>query len=246
MAKKIITLTLAAVMLLSLASCKQKDNGTANDEEAQSIANELLESANAEIESILGEALLPVETTAEGETLAEGEEATTTSKLNIDFENFDELFNNAESAREEAGEGIAGSDFEKNSDLLRAYRENAVECAKVYAKAFGELHKNATIKKLGCIIQLIPSAQTGEYNEYFLFAISYSEGGEDKNVYSTARYSDVSIYDGMIANPDMFFAAEPLNDSTNALENGNITIDLEELEEAPAAETTAAETTAAE
>lgn len=124
-------------------------------------------------------------------------------------------------------------DFDKLSaacEKLQGYVENAQKAAVQYLKAFLALNKGADVTAIGCVKQI------RNETEYHFFALTYknAEGGET-SVYSTARFSGEAVYDTIIANPEIFFAAAPASEESNALLSGNVEIDLAAAKTAAAA-----------
>lgn len=105
--------------------------------------------------------------------------------------------------------------------------EEAVPSAAAYVKAFfaspEAKNKTITIEKIGCVAQL------DDDTIYYIFALSYTENGVTKNVYSTARFAGTPSTNSILAHSDSFFAAKPLSDSLNGLENFNIAFDTEKV-----------------
>ncbi len=128
-------------------------------------------------------------------------------------------------------EEIFSSAKEKYDEYVKEC-EGVIPSAAVYVKSFLEMPKEEgtiiSIDKVGCVAQLDGDTL------YFLFAISYTENGETKNVYSNARYAGTPSKESMQKYQDSFYKTEPLSDNLNALENGNVILDTAKVLEAAA------------
>lgn len=126
-----------------------------------------------------------------------------------------------------ARKALVSEDFNKLEEAietLKEYAASAIQPAAAYVKAFNDSNKgkNYTIVKIGCIKQIRNEA------EYHFFALTYkNEKGEEKSVYSTARFSGAEAYATIMSRPDLFFADKPVAKDYDALENGNTDLDLD-------------------
>ena len=98
--------------------------------------------------------------------------------------------------------------------------QNVIPSAAVYVKCFlEEKGTDVTIDKVGCVAQLDGDTL------YYIFALSYQENGEAKNVYATARFTDTPSKESILKYKDSFYADKPLSGNLNALENANVRLD---------------------
>lgn len=114
-------------------------------------------------------------------------------------------------------------------DEIKAKKEsfdNAISlshaAAVSYVKGFLEVNKdkNIEIKKIADIVQKTDDTV------YHLFALSYTEDGEEKAVYSSARFSGTPSVESMLAFADRFYGTEPPLETQDALLYGNAQIDV--------------------
>lgn len=99
--------------------------------------------------------------------------------------------------------------------------EKAEKSAVSYVKGFLELNKDKqiTVTEIGCI------AQISEETTYCMFALRYTEGTEEKEVYAAARFADSPTVESMTSYAEDFYKDAPASDKTNALTTGNVVID---------------------
>lgn len=118
------------------------------------------------------------------------------------------------------------SSLEGVIDTLKSYKLNAEKAAGAYVKAFYAINEDEdyTVKAVYCIKQIRDNG-----DEYHMFALDYLNKGKTETIYSTARFISEAAYSLIIEKEDVFFVEEPLNDSTNAVKSGNITLDIEEV-----------------
>lgn len=177
---------------------------------------------------------------------------TTFSKENYSFEELitlgRELLDKYDAMSDKRKESVVDeiSELEAAIGIIETYRKNAVACAASYCKAFLEVYKanNYEITDIGCICQIRNDTQ------YMFFALAAKNSSKEAKYYSQARFAEPNVYKAMINNPEIFFADKPVDDDSDALENRNFTLSVEEVMaevNAGAEETTAAaaeETTA--
>lgn len=122
--------------------------------------------------------------------------------------------------------------FQKSFDEVEAKysqfaetEKNAAASAVSYIKGFNEYMKNegrsATVKNIGCI------AQIADETEYFLFAVTVEENGEEKNIYSRARFAGTPAVKSFTQYAENFYNEAPASEKTDALINGNVLIDTQ-------------------
>lgn len=132
----------------------------------------------------------------------------------------------------DGAEEIYKASFQKSFEEIEAkYSEyletekNAAVSAVSYIKGFNEYMKNegraATVKSIGCI------AQIADETEYFLFAVTVEEKGEEKNVYSRARFAGTPAVKSFTDYAENFYNEAPASEKTDALINGNVLIDTQ-------------------
>lgn len=94
-----------------------------------------------------------------------------------------------------------------------------------YVKGFYDINKdkNVTVTDVGCI------AQISDGTTYFLFALKYTENGEEKAVYSRARFSGTPSIESMTSYAENFYNEEPASEKTDALIKGNVVLDAEKV-----------------
>ena len=110
------------------------------------------------------------------------------------------------------------------AEILKSYVDNAKTPAAAYVKAFRTLHADASVTGVFCVKNL----RGGE--EYHYFALTYEDAeGKSHSVYSTARVTVQISADAIAARPDIFFADAPVTADTDAVTNGNVTLDTEEI-----------------
>ena len=64
---------------------------------------------------------------------------------------------------------------------------------------------------------------------YHLFALTYTEDGEEKNVYASARFSGAPSLQSMLAYADRFYGEAPALETQDALKYGKADIDLDKV-----------------
>lgn len=113
---------------------------------------------------------------------------------------------------------------EKKADFDKALGESHA-AAVAYVKGFLEVNKdkNVTITDIGAIVQ------KSEDTVYHLFALTYTEDGEEKNVYASARFSGAPSLQSMLAYADRFYGEAPALETQDALKYGNADIDLDKV-----------------
>lgn len=120
------------------------------------------------------------------------------------------------------------TDYEKVADakaVLVSYIENAQMAAAQYIKAFQSVYKTEkyTVTGVYCIKQI-----RNETDEYHLFALTYNTAdGKEKNAYSHARCTTDVTAEAIAARPETFFAEKPVTDDSDAIECGNVKLDIE-------------------
>lgn len=99
--------------------------------------------------------------------------------------------------------------------------EKAQKSAVSYVKGFLELNKDKEVEitEIGCI------AQISEETTYCMFALKYTEGTEEKKVYSAARFANTPSVESMLDHAADFYKDAPASESTDALLKGNVVID---------------------
>ncbi len=122
---------------------------------------------------------------------------------------------------------IRGADEIKSAlETMKSYEENAKAGAATYVKAFLTLHaaQGDTVTGVFCVKNL----RGGE--EYHYYALTYRTAAEKtRTVYSTARCTVRISTDEIVARPDIFFADAPVSADTDAVKNGNVTLDTDEI-----------------
>lgn len=122
--------------------------------------------------------------------------------------------------------------YEKITSKQEKYNEVAEKAADSAISYINGLIKaknltNPEIKEIGCI------AQINDGTTYYLFAITYNDGGEkDKSVYSSARFAGTPTVETMLTHKDNFYSEKVMSDKTNALKSGNIILDANEISNA--------------
>ncbi len=119
---------------------------------------------------------------------------------------------------------------EKLSELDEKTAESNASAVS-YVKGFYEINKdkNVTVKEIGCITQVADGLT------YCLFALKYEEDGEEKAVYSKARFSGTPSVESMTSYRENFYGESPASEETDALASGNVIIDTAKvLEDAKA------------
>lgn len=109
-------------------------------------------------------------------------------------------------------------------EKLQACIDSAEKVAKVYAQAFLSLHDKAEVTGVYCIQQI---RDEGEL--CYFFALTYQEGGEEKRVYSNARFRESIAVSDIVSNAESAFAEKPAGDGYDAIANGNVTLDLKNV-----------------
>lgn len=113
-------------------------------------------------------------------------------------------------------------------EKLNTYIDNAKKAAAKYLQAFTKTEKGAgaTVTAVYCIKQI-----RNEGEEFHFMALTYKTAdGTEKDVYSCARFTqDVSV-DAIVERADTFYADAPVSDDSNAKTNGNVTLDLAEVQ----------------
>lgn len=115
--------------------------------------------------------------------------------------------------------------IEEKFEGLDAIKEKAEKSAVSYVKGFLSVNegKDVTITEIGCI------AQQSDGETYFMFALKYTEGSEEKSCYAKARYANVPAVESMTAYADNFYSEQPASEKTDALLMNNIIVDLEKI-----------------
>lgn len=208
--KKYFILAVCGLMLLSAASC--------------------------------GKQTQPEETTvAPEEIISQAEEVMSFSAA--DYENVSDFAALADEAAAVVANSGSLSDEQKAdvegvsdvADTLKTWNETAVACAKTYCEGFKEAFPDGgEIKKVGCILRI----QDGK--AFMMYALTAEKDGAEKNYYATARFDDPSIKSVLASRTDLFYVDAPLDAQYDALTNGNLTLNVEELLKADE-ETTAEE-----
>ncbi len=113
---------------------------------------------------------------------------------------------------------------EKNEEYEKISAD-AVLSAKAYVNYFKELNadKQIDIKDIGCI------AQISDGTVYYLFALTYNDGGEDVNAYSTVRFAGVPAKETMDMYAEKFYSEAPSSEKADALTMGNVSISLSDI-----------------
>lgn len=97
---------------------------------------------------------------------------------------------------------------------------DAVASAKAYIDYFRGINtdKTVTVTDIGCI------AQISEGTVYYLFAFSFTDGAEERSVYSTVRFAGTPAKESFKAFEKSFYADAPSSANADALTVGNIEI----------------------
>lgn len=103
--------------------------------------------------------------------------------------------------------------------------EQAQKSAVPYVAAFLEYNKDKeiTVTEIGCI------AQVNEETTYCMFALKYTEGDEEKKVYSAARFANTPSVESMLDHAADFYKDAPASEKTDALTKGNVVIDTQKV-----------------
>ncbi len=142
------------------------------------------------------------------------------SDFNSLYSTLEEMFNNAD---EETKGQLQG--FDELKTKKEGYDTTLSEshaAAVAYVKGFLEVNKdkNVTITDIGAIVQKTDDTV------YHLFALTYTEDGEEKSVYASARFSGSPSLQSMLAYADRFYGEAPALETQDALTYGNADIDL--------------------
>lgn len=119
----------------------------------------------------------------------------------------------------------------KLTEKQEKYNEIKAAAVKSAASYINGLKKaqnltSVEIKEMGCI------AQISDGTTYYLFALNYNNGSENKTVYSSARFAGTPTVDSMMEYKDNFYSEKPMSDKTNPLKSGNIILDIAEINKA--------------
>lgn len=97
---------------------------------------------------------------------------------------------------------------------------DAAASARVYIDYFRGINtdKTITVTDIGCI------AQISEGTVYYLFAFTYTDGKNEKSLYSTVRFAGTPGKESFNAFRDSFYADAPSSENADALIMGNIEI----------------------
>lgn len=119
---------------------------------------------------------------------------------------------------------ITGVDrIDEAVEKLKTYEANTAAPARAYLQAFTSLYgaKGYVVTAVYCIKTIRAGGE-----EFHYFALTAKDAaGEERAFYATARCTTSVDAETIAAHPDVFFADAPVNDASDAVKNGNITLD---------------------
>ena len=107
-------------------------------------------------------------------------------------------------------------------EALKGSVDRTTQSAAEYVKAFNTVYadENYEVTAVYCL------KQVRDDTEYHIFALTYKNAaGEETTLYANARCSANTLASVIADNADAFFAAKPVSNDYNAVENGNVTLD---------------------
>ncbi len=117
------------------------------------------------------------------------------------------------------------SDLDEKLESFNTNAAAAEASAVSYVKGFYSINedKNVTVTDVGCIVQ------ESDGTVYCLFALKYTEGTEEKAVYSKARFAGTPALESITSYAENFYSIEPASEDTDALNNGNVVLNVEKI-----------------
>lgn len=144
---------------------------------------------------------------------------------------FDELKARYDSADDTKKALYAFDGIIEKADNYKACFEAAAPSAVCYIKGFLEVNKEKTltVTDIGCIAQTVTDNDSDEELVYYLFAMKYTENGEEKEVYSTARFPGTPSVASFVANAQVFYCDKPISEKMDALKLPNVILDASKV-----------------
>lgn len=134
-----------------------------------------------------------------------------------------EIYNGADDKTKEQLKGF-GELKDKKAALDEALAKSQT-AAVSYVRGFLEVNQDKNIK----ITEISAIVHKSEETVYHLFALRYTEDGEEKTVYAKARFADAPSLETMLNFADNFYCEEPAAETHDALKYGNVKIDIEKV-----------------